>query len=852
MTATAIDELAQAEAAPQSVVDRRPDIESRQGISQVHGLWALGIAERSLGNVAESIRSLERAKELAHEGGLPVEVVEIDISLAASIAMSGRPQDAEQALSAACDHASELVRAHARTQLAGIIARRGALEEARSLFDAALPVLTAHNDTRWLCLLHSNLGLVLTYLGEFDDAERSLQSAASLYLSLDRFSSHAEMIVNRAFVAVQRGDIARSLDLLAEAERLYRIHGLPLHTVVVDRGRAMALGGLGARAYELLVEQVPELIAMSRNLEAAETLVSAAQAALLGGKAPEAVDVAQEASRILADQRRESWHNEARLLALRAMEAAGKDVDPEAALELAEDLSQSFNREGAQQATWLACRAAAQTGNSQTAALALARANELASRGDTWLTRVDRAHSAALVDRLEGKHGRARRHLWNASRVIAQHRSTLASLESQVATSHVARPVAVLGLRELHEHGNPSDVVRWLETVRVSSTRYPPVKRPGDRTLQILLAELRGLELEIEEATRTGIAAPELRRERVRLERALAERSLAFGATSESLTPASTADIRSALGESEMAIMYVVDGSLFAVRLRSHSVRSIQLGDAGSLDVDIRVLRSMLRRAADGHDVEADRLERQIAHVRERLINPLNLVSDNLVVVPPPAFGAVPWPAVAGAERRITVAPTASSWLHRHNREASTDADSMVAVAGPGLMFAEPEARQIAARYPSSTVLSSSDATVEPTLAAIQGARVAHLACHGTLRIDNPMFSALTLYDGPLNLYDLVALAQTPEIVVLSACDTATNQHEAGLDVLGLSSVLFAAGADSVIAPVVAIPDSAHTVEVMDHIHRSLAKGESTAEACRQLVADFGTPSALSLMAFGS
>src|SRR5262249_10944157 len=79
-------------------------------------------------------------------------------------------------------------------------------------------------------------------------------------------------------------------------------------------------------------------------------------------------------------------------------------------------------------------------------------------------------------------------------------------------------------------------------------------------------------------------------------------------------------------------------------------------------------------------------------------------------------------------------------------------------------------------------------ATVTSTLQALDGAALAHLACHGHFRSDSPLFSSLELADGPLNVYDLQNLRRPPGIVVLSACDLALSRLHPGDELLGVAA----------------------------------------------------------------
>src|SRR5262249_2906220 len=115
-------------------------------------------------------------------------------------------------------------------------------------------------------------------------------------------------------------------------------------------------------------------------------------------------------------------------------------------------------------------------------------------------------------------------------------------------------------------------------------------------------------------------------------------------------------------------------------------------------------------------------------------------------------------------------------------------------------------------------------------LAALDGAALAHLACHGTFRSDSPLFSSVELVDGPLNVYELQRLRRAPEVVVLSACGLAVSDVRPGAELLGLASALLGMGTRAIIASVVPVPD-AGAKRLMVDLHRRLLAGEGLAAA---------------------
>jgi CHAT domain-containing protein len=114
----------------------------------------------------------------------------------------------------------------------------------------------------------------------------------------------------------------------------------------------------------------------------------------------------------------------------------------------------------------------------------------------------------------------------------------------------------------------------------------------------------------------------------------------------------------------------------------------------------------------------------------------------------------------------------------------------------------------------------------------MSGAALAHMAAHGRLSADNPLFSCLTLADGPLVVHDLEHVASLPHTVVLAACDSGRNAVLAGDELLGLGGAFLAGGTAQLVASVVPVPDR-ETGELMTALHRELATGAVLATALR-------------------
>src|SRR6185295_15954300 len=86
------------------------------------------------------------------------------------------------------------------------------------------------------------------------------------------------------------------------------------------------------------------------------------------------------------------------------------------------------------------------------------------------------------------------------------------------------------------------------------------------------------------------------------------------------------------------------------------------------------------------------------------------------------------------------------------------------------------EVRNIASVLTKATVLIGADATSARVRERVRTASIVHIASHGSFRNDNPMFSAIQLGDGWLNLFDIYNLKTSAELVTLSGCGTAMSK----------------------------------------------------------------------------
>jgi CHAT domain-containing protein len=154
-------------------------------------------------------------------------------------------------------------------------------------------------------------------------------------------------------------------------------------------------------------------------------------------------------------------------------------------------------------------------------------------------------------------------------------------------------------------------------------------------------------------------------------------------------------------------------------------------------------------------------------------------------------------------------------------------------VAGPDLPGAIEEVGALSGIYASARPLLPPASTADAVAGALAGAGLAHLACHGVLRADNPMFSSLVLSDGPMTLQEIYARGIAPRRLVLASCQSGSQASYAGDEVLGFVGALLARGTAGILASAAVVPD-VPAAGLMTAVHRRLSGGATLARALHE------------------
>ncbi|MBV1850692.1 CHAT domain-containing protein [Catellatospora sp. NEAU-YM18] len=795
----------------------------RPGMST--SLRILGLAARELQDPALAAIRLRRSIAVARDH--PRLAAESRMSLALVLNDLGRPRAALREIDQALLVLEGLPLARARMQHGILLRRLGRDTEALEAYGAALASFRRHDDRLWQARALTNRGVLQAYRGMLTQAKVDLERAEELYRGQSLTVAVAQVQHNLGFVAAQGGDIVTALTWYDRADEQFRQSGRRPAEALIDRAELLLAARLLPEAHQAARDAV-ELAGSTRLgslLPQARLLL--AQAALAAGDTAEARQSARLARRAFERQQRERWVVHARYLESVAMARPSP--------RLLRTLATALDAAGwPEQALDARLRAAA-TGDAD--ALAELAAVSVA-RGPVRL-RIRAWHAQALYRLHRGDRAGARRALLAGLRLLDQYRAALGATELRVLSSAEGGELARLGVRLALVERSGRQVLGWAERWRAATLRLPAGRGQDDPALARELAELRRVSAELAGYSSDAIRrARPLQRQRV-LEDSIRRRTWRTRTTGGVVeTPGSVDEIVGGLGGRALVELVEQDGQLLGVVAVDGRILLRPLVAATAVAAELAALRFAMRRLVLRYGSAASLAAAEAAarhgvrQLDEWLLGPLSrLVGDrDLVVVPTGALQALPWSALPSCRgRSVAVAPSATAWARSAAGGGVTD-DRTVLVAAARPEHALGEVRALAALAPAARVLAGPDATVRATLAAIDGARLVHLAAHGEFRADNPLFSHLDLADGPLTVHDLTGLHRAPDLVVLSACDTGLSAVHPGDELMGLTAALLGAGTRTLVASIGPVDDDA-TRALMLELHDRLRQGADPAAA---------------------
>lgn len=737
------------------------------------------------------------------------------------------------------ERAVRVSRAYVRQELGDLAGARRDLDRALRDLDGASPALVAVDGRAWLAravldhntgrlaeaergyrrllalpdlevgtatIAGNNLAIVLAERAAYTDALREVEQAVRLAQEMGP-AMLAPALQTRAWIKVRAGRLSSGMRDFERASGVYAEAGIPLGEYFTEYADVMTDLRLLPEAAAAAGRAEDEFERLGLPLLQLEAGLRRARVLLLSGDADAALRAAARLHRAAERQRRGRWRDQAVLVEVEAA-SAGSAVDPGRLAEVrrvAARLARAGDLSAAVDAHVLAGRLADVVGDARSAQRSYGQAARL-SAGGAVPVRVRGRIAAARAALLRGDGEQAVRHCDAGLRDLAAHRDALPTVELRALASGHGAELGSIGLQVLHRTSSPGRVLAWMERTRaLALAGRVPVARGGRRD------ESRGVDGRV---SPSDWAADEPS------PRGAAERWSMSGT-------------RAALDGRVLVELGRYGGELLAVVVDGRRARVVALGPEAAVTEHLRALVFALRRLANPRGGAAAAAARASAELRLRelraaLVAPLGVAPDDeLVVVPVGILHGLPWSALHDGP--VSLAPSARLWRRTASRERQAG-EGAVLVAGPDLVGAREEVEALRAIYPDARVLQARDASGDAVVEALDGTDVAHLACHGSLRSDSPMFSSVSLADGRLTVQQLHAAGVAPRRLVLASCHSGADVAYAGDEVLGFVSGLLSRGTAGVVASIAAVPD-VEAVDLMLALHRRLAAGRTMARA---------------------
>lgn len=833
---------AAAQALAETVIEQARDCKAWEVIAV--GERALGVAAMTLNHIDPAVSHLRTSVKAGQRSGQAHVIGEARMSLASALALRGVPAQAARQIGLAVRQLDGTAAARARVQRAAILQEAGRDAEALEDLRRAVPVLRRARDAEWLVRALTNRSLLHVGRRAFAAAEADLGEALALAHDHALGLPAAYVEHNLGYVKAQRGDIPAALRLFDAANRSYRRFGVVEPGLLLDRAGVLLSVRLLTEAAATLEEAVHVYQDGHREVHLPEAQLMLSTVSLLQGDGETAVEAARQA---VKGFRRYGHRHSLALAHYAALQAAyqcdPRSVAPSHLARVADRLDEAGWTVPALEARVAAGRQALERGDPVVARRHLARAGRARVVGPAD-ARARAWYAEALLRRSLGQRRAAYCALRAGLRIVEDYQATLGATELRAHVSIHRGALARMGVAMSIEDHNARRALSWAERGRGMALLMRPAEPSSDPEVAQDLADLRSTVAEIEEVRKEGKPGEaSLMRRQVTLEHRIRNRCLSLDGDAglrRRVRQDPAQAVSQVLGDSALVEFLEVGDALHAVTVADGRVALHHLGAVSQVGDSVQFLGFALHRLAatrsaskERADSARDALGKAANRLDEQLLRPLaRRIGDRpLVVVPSPALQSLPWsvlPSCVG--RPLTANPSATLWT-RAMQTPRPDRARRVVVAGPDLPGATREAQVIAGIYgQEATLLEGRDATCAQTEKALAGAAMLHLACHGRLRADNPLFSSLLLADGPLTVYELERLQDPPHQVVLAGCDTGKVHLVAGEEVLGLAAALLGSGTSTLIASVVPVPDLA-TVELMQRYHQALVRGLTPAAA---------------------
>lgn len=853
----------------ESIFEEIAGLSSHFAVRAVHQ-WVSGLKLLVLGDLDRAIRSFSEAREVLLANKADLEAAEVAVAMVYPLALAGEEESAieigRSALKVFLDHGILLSAAKIEHNLGNILQRRDRYSDAEAYLRSALTRFDRSEDPTKSAQISNSLANAIAHQARLEEAETIYQGALEFARLSNQSVLIAEIESNLGRLNVVRGRLDRAVYYFESSLRCYESLGLPLQTAVSELEIAESFVELNLfkEGIGILERLIPIFRSKKMNQELCGSLSLYAFSQLQCGNR----DLADKSLSELVDAAETGESSVlkgyAHLLQFRLFLDIG-NLEPaaEALSRARKFLFESGSAVRGAQAELATAALLLASGDEDKALEPLQKALSIA--GEHRLSRIELDSRAAIGRALLrlGELDESEMHLKHAVALTETLRAPFAGEEFRLGfLADKVRAYQDLIELNLRKGTYASRQEAFLVSERSRSrTLFEAMNDPyggplvDNELLRRKREELTLLHFRSSSAENSDSSIEQQRSARIAiLEREIDELHLRASATSfreqdkRIVNEKLIEEVSGRLDDRTSLIQYAAAGDrLVAFVLGKEGVREVVETDSiAKLREDVYVFRQLVcpARLDDVH-VNYSRVKDRLESLYRSYFAPLESYitdSSRIVVIPFQDLFHIPFHALHDGngflveDLEFVYAPSSSIYLDLCQKQGGPRGEAnrvVIGVDAPDLSWVRREVEEFCEVFPGAVRIEGGSATKSELARSVAGAEIIHLACHGLFRADNPLYSSLRLYDGPLMVRDCRNLdLRACRLAVLSACETGISKITDGEEALGLVRGFLSAGAAYLVLSHWVVEDSA-TRRIMKRFYQLLNEGRSPSSALR-------------------
>ena len=743
-----------------------------------------------------------------------------------------------------------------------IFFRQDRYDDALKHYEAALPVLEKSPEPQDYAIVLSNIAACCIYVGQFRKALEHYETVRDWCARQKLPALVAGADYNIAYLHYLRGDYRRAMELYRQSRQQCEEAGDAYHSALCDLDESEMLLELNmvTEAGQLAERAAAAFDHLGMNYELAKATVNRAVATFRRGDSSKAGKLFHQARTLLAREDNRYWRAILDLYQALVKEHDGKLAEArrysERALRVLEYspltgklalcnslLARLSMAEGDLEGAKDRLRQMEKTPHSPSLRLHLhylqgaldEKCGQLESAADEYVKGIhemEEARQALWVEELKISFLQDKTELYAAATRLSLKRGRVGN---QDAFEWVQRAKSRSLLERLHEDGSSQFPGNGPELDQIEELR------------RNLTAHYRQLEVEAQ-ASRAP-ASETLRAVRLRIQNGEqqlvrlwtdTERGKAANRDQVGFLPKQT--IQATLPEDAALVeFFPLGGNMHAWVLTRESLEHVECSPIEPMRESFRFLQFQLGKFTLGKEYAAKfqpasqrATNLHLKELHQALIEPLGprLNVSRIIIAPSGFLHHVPFHALVNKagesliERYVvSYAPSASIFARTAMRPPSAGHGSLILAvpdsAAPRIAHEAAAIRQI---LPEAEVLIGSETSAAALKTRGANKLYVHLAAHGLLRRDNPLFSAIRLGESRLELFDLKQMTLDAELVTLSGCSTGLSVVKGADELVGLMRGILGTGARSLLASLWDVNDES-TTKFMIEFYKSFFEG---------------------------